>query len=218
MDSTHVYWANSTDGTIDEARLNPLGPATTLISGQASPWGVAVESGHIYWANSGDGTIKEAPLTGGPVTTLVTGQDNPEGLAVDSGHIYWANNGIGGTINEAPLTGGPVTTLVTGQISRSGWRSARSGKRPAAGVPHSSELNHVRLMMARTASMTTGRLPGSGVPGAASPHRPGVKARRSCGWPSWRRGDAEPGGYGLRGEVVTEHGDPPVADTEDLHE
>jgi hypothetical protein len=25
-------------------------------------------------------------------------------------------------------------------------------------------------------------------------------------------------GYGLRGEVVTEHGDPPVADTEDLHE
>jgi hypothetical protein len=26
------------------------------------------------------------------------------------------------------------------------------------------------------------------------------------------------GGYGLRGEVVTKHGDPPVADTEDLHQ
>ena len=26
------------------------------------------------------------------------------------------------------------------------------------------------------------------------------------------------GGYGLRGEVVTEHGDPPVADAEDLHQ
>ena len=117
VDSTHVYWADSGTGTIMEARLNPLGPATTLVSGQSSPWGVAVDSGHIYWTNSGDGTIKEAPLTGGPVTTLVTGQDNPEGLAVDSGHLYWANNDISGTINEAPLTGGPVTTLVTGQIS-----------------------------------------------------------------------------------------------------
>ena len=81
VDSTHVYWANSSDGTIDEARLNTFGPAT-LISGQASPWGVAVDSGHIYWANSGDGTIKEAPLTGGPVTRLVTGQIAPVGVAV----------------------------------------------------------------------------------------------------------------------------------------
>jgi len=58
------------------------GPVTTLFSGQAQPWGVAVDSGHIYWTNSGDGTIKEAPLTGGPVTTLVTGQPSPVGVAV----------------------------------------------------------------------------------------------------------------------------------------
>ena len=32
---------------------------------------------------------------------------------------------------------------------------------------------------------------------------------------TWR---SRAGGDGLPGEVVTEHGDPPVADTEDLHE
>jgi hypothetical protein len=56
---------------------------TTLFSGQAQPWGVAVDSGHIYWANNDlTGTVNEAPLTGGPVTTLVTGQPSPVGVAV----------------------------------------------------------------------------------------------------------------------------------------
>lgn len=42
VDSNHVYWANSGTGTIIQARLNPLGPATTLVTGQVTPVGVAV--------------------------------------------------------------------------------------------------------------------------------------------------------------------------------
>jgi hypothetical protein len=75
---------------------------------------------------------------------------------------------------------------------------------------------------------------------AAGLHRPGVSARRAGGQACparpgsrWPRGlpqkpvlrltflasqRCRAGDYGLQGEVVTKHGDPPVADTEDLHE
>ena len=82
VDATHIYLADSGDGTVNERKLT--GGGTIPLFGQASdPAGVAVDSGHIYWANSDlGGTINEAPLTGGPVTTLVTGQQNPAGVAV----------------------------------------------------------------------------------------------------------------------------------------
>jgi len=82
VDSGHVYWTNSGDGTIKAAPLTG-GPVTTLVTGQDNPEGLAVDSGHLYWANNDiSGTINEAPLTGGPVTTLVTGQPSPVGVAV----------------------------------------------------------------------------------------------------------------------------------------
>ena len=41
MDARHIYWANSGNGTINEAPLTG-GPVTTLVTGQISPVGVAV--------------------------------------------------------------------------------------------------------------------------------------------------------------------------------
>jgi hypothetical protein len=114
----HLYWANDA-GTISEVPLAG-GPATTLVTGQNGPVGVAVDSSHIYWADNGAGTIDETNRDGtGGVTTLVTGQNYPVTVAVDSSHIYWANY-LAGTINEAPLAGGPATTLVSGQTHPQG--------------------------------------------------------------------------------------------------
>ncbi|MGA7420360.1 MAG: choice-of-anchor D domain-containing protein, partial [Acidimicrobiales bacterium] len=113
----HIYWANQGDGTIKEAPVSG-GTATTLVSGQKNPFGVAVDANHIYWANQGDGTIDEAPLSGGTATTLVSGQNLVWGVAVDANHIYWGTgDGTAGTIEEAPLSGGTATTLVSGQFT-----------------------------------------------------------------------------------------------------
>jgi hypothetical protein len=43
VDSTHIYWTNQGDGTVDAANLNGTG-VTTLVSGQNGPAGVAVGS------------------------------------------------------------------------------------------------------------------------------------------------------------------------------
>ena len=50
VDGSHIYWANLEAGTIDEAPLTG-GTATTLVTGQDNPEGLAVDSSHIYWAN-----------------------------------------------------------------------------------------------------------------------------------------------------------------------
>jgi DNA-binding beta-propeller fold protein YncE len=127
-----IIWADQLDGTINEAPLTGGGRPDTLIHGQDSPTGVAVDSGHIYWADQGrpgqliSGTIMQANLDGSGVTTLVSGQPAPWGVAVDGNHIYWANY-AGGTIDEAPLAGGTVTTLVPTASRRPaspGWRRA----------------------------------------------------------------------------------------------
>jgi len=81
VDSSHIYWANYLGGTINEAPLAG-GTATTLVTGQSDPVGVAVYGGRLYWNNLGTGTIDEANLNGTGVTTLVTGQYDPGGLAV----------------------------------------------------------------------------------------------------------------------------------------
>jgi hypothetical protein len=41
VDASHIYWADSGNGTINETPLTG-GPVTTLVTGQPSPVGVAV--------------------------------------------------------------------------------------------------------------------------------------------------------------------------------
>jgi hypothetical protein len=121
VDSTHVYWTNPFDGTVNEVPVGG-GPVTALASGQAWPNSVAVDGTNVYWVNSGtysesSGTVNEVPVGGGSVTTLATGQDYPTSVAVDGTHVCWLNyeNGYDGTVNEVPVGGGTVTTLATGQ-------------------------------------------------------------------------------------------------------
>ncbi len=122
--SGHLYWgdagpAGASVGTIMAANLDGTG-VTTLVTGQNSPFGVAVDGSHIYWADTLAGTIMEANLDGTGVTTLVSSQIFPFGVAVDGSHIYWtdfADSGqtANGTVMAANLDGTGVTTLATGQ-------------------------------------------------------------------------------------------------------
>ena len=85
---------------------------TTLASGQAEPFGIALDSNFVYWTNYYDGTVMKVPVGGGTPTAVETGQGHPEGLAVDATNVYWtsATNVLG-----APLGGGTVTTLASAQ-------------------------------------------------------------------------------------------------------
>ena len=109
----HLYWTNSPDGTIDRANLDGTNQQT-LVTGQGSLVGVAVDSSHIYWANNTTdpynpiGTIMRANLDGTNQQTLITGI-YPFGVAVDSSRIYWTQ---GYLIMAANLDGSGVTTLV----------------------------------------------------------------------------------------------------------
>jgi hypothetical protein len=119
-----LYWTDQMggeSGTINAIPLTGAGAPTTLVTGQPSPAGVAVDASHIYWATAATrvttAAIEEAPLTGGHPTALVhTGLESPAGVAVDASHIYWADFGSG-TVSERPLTGGITITLYSSRLA-----------------------------------------------------------------------------------------------------
>lgn len=127
VNGSHIYWADSNQGTITEASLNdPAGTARVLISGQDDPQGMALDSSHIYWADEGAGTIREANLDGSRIRTLVRDQRLPIGVAVDTSHIYWTDAAQPGEFDVVPNSGtildanldnpeATVRELVTGQ-------------------------------------------------------------------------------------------------------
>ncbi len=111
-----LYWATGagTSGTIKAA--NPDGSGVqTLVTGQNSPFGVAVNATHIYWADTGDDTIMMANLDGSNPAAIVSvsAGSHPYGVTLDSNYVYWTNLG-GQTIYRANLDGSNPTLLVNG--------------------------------------------------------------------------------------------------------
>jgi streptogramin lyase len=114
VDSSHVYWTNSSTQTIGRADLNGQNVNQSFITGAAFPQGVAVDSSHVYWANANANTIGRADLNGQNVNqSFITGAFDPLGVAVDSSHVYWVNSSLGpiGRIGRADLNGQNVNQI-----------------------------------------------------------------------------------------------------------
>jgi virginiamycin B lyase len=112
VDGSHIYWADSKEGTIGRANLDGSSPQPKFIElpelevepgvlAPPNPQGVAVDATHIYWTNAAaegedEGTIGRASLAGTEVDQgFIEGASNPKGIDVDASHVYWVNGGTG---------------------------------------------------------------------------------------------------------------------------
>mgnify|MGYP003542404072 FL=1 len=99
--AVHLYWANSSDGTIRRAQLDGS-EQVTLVSGRPTPSDVAVDAKGIYWVEAGtpsqftDGAVMAADLEGKKITALAQAQRDPRKVALDATHVYWLNRGTQG--------------------------------------------------------------------------------------------------------------------------
>jgi sugar lactone lactonase YvrE len=85
-----------------------------LVSGEATPFRIAVNASGVYWTNRAGSTVRKAQLDGSGVASLATGQSAPYGIAVDATSVYWSNESGSSTngIMKCALAGGTPTQLV----------------------------------------------------------------------------------------------------------
>jgi hypothetical protein len=112
VDSTSVYVADGSDGTVRKLPLAGGTPAT--LSNQVEggpPRGFAVGPTAVYWGSmSGlNSALDSVPIEGGATTSVPAG--SVDSIATDESRVYWADYMV---INSALVTGGPVVPVITG--------------------------------------------------------------------------------------------------------
>lgn len=117
LDSTHVYWAESSGAVVRRAPLAG-GASIALATGPFTPWGVALDPQSVYIAELAGGSVLRVPKAGGPATTFVAMGSNYqlEHIVTDGTTAYWdyVNRS---QIDAASLTTGAVVTLAAASPS-----------------------------------------------------------------------------------------------------
>jgi hypothetical protein len=113
VDAQSLYFTSDgfPSGSVQKMSLSG-GAVTTLVSGVATPQGIAVDATFVYWASEYGNTISRIPIGGGAPTTLLSGVTDAMGVAVDASAIYFSTIDTG-SVWKAPLSGGSPVLLGT---------------------------------------------------------------------------------------------------------
>jgi hypothetical protein len=122
VDANNVYFTDPGNGTVSAAP-KAGGTLVPLVSGLASPYGIAVQGSSVYFTTRGttameftDGAVLVVPVggtDGGAPTVIATGRTQPQAIAVDSDNVYWLEPGTttdDGSLLSCPLAGCPSNT------------------------------------------------------------------------------------------------------------
>jgi hypothetical protein len=88
VDSTSVYWADQSNGTVMSVPIVG-GGSVTLASGQSGPLPIRSDGQHVFWGNASGGQLMSVAVGGGAPVTLATGQPNIRDIALGGSCIYW---------------------------------------------------------------------------------------------------------------------------------
>jgi hypothetical protein len=117
VDSSHLYWADQSRGSIGRARLDGSGIEEDFVAGLVRPGWVAVDDEYVYWTSPGgagkpgEGSIGRARLDGdAPEPSFIVDAGKPQGIAVNGARVFWANDGPH-AIGRANIDGSGVEPL-----------------------------------------------------------------------------------------------------------
>lgn len=94
---------------------------TTLASGEAGPWGVAIHGSDVVWTTLGAsdaagkliGALRTVPLAGGAPTTLVAPTTGARAIAVDDAALVWTeHDGVTWSVRRAPFAAGSAAATL----------------------------------------------------------------------------------------------------------
>lgn len=120
----YLFFSDVLLDTIERMRTDGT-ERTTVLSGLADPWGVAVDEvgGKLYWTEYGTGSIRRADLDGSAIETLhVDAATPPMDLELDllHGKMYWSSYVAAQVVRRANLDGSNPEDVATGLSAPTG--------------------------------------------------------------------------------------------------
>ena len=82
-----------------DAPPTTIGTPEVFATGQAKPWGVAIDDAYVYWTNEGDDSVMRAPKSGGAPKVIADNQAEPHRVLVDGTNVIWHNANFGNVTN-----------------------------------------------------------------------------------------------------------------------